>query len=59
MGNFFLRLAIFFSPAPQVAKGGGTRLEAEKTLDNPLTIGPVLDALLCILNLFVQILPVG
>lgn len=57
VGNFFLRLAIFF-PA---AKGGNTQLEEETPLDNPLAafaIGPMLDALLCILHLFIQVLPV-
>lgn len=57
MGNFLLRLAIFF-PAPQDAKGGDTQLEEEKRPDRPLAINPLLDALLCILNLFSQILPV-
>lgn len=58
VGNFFLRLAIFFSPAPQAAIGGDTRLEEAKKTDNPLAIDPAFDTLLCILNFFVQILRV-
>lgn len=58
VGNFFLRLAIFFSPAPQAAKGGDTQLEEAKKPDNPLAIGPVLNTLLCISNFFAQILRV-
>lgn len=58
VGNFFLRLEIFF---PTAAKRGDTQLEEENPLDNPLAafaIGPMLDALLCILHLFIQVLPV-